>query len=319
MSLYPTLEDMKVDGLAQAQGFYIQPPSYSQPTSVPALNYPQLPGYGEQPAAYSAAPAYAAAGPPAVQPSGGGFYPTLDDYMGLSLMPYSPPPQQSGLSGDALERRDTRKETMVVAPVSQKNIVGIKRSVIRPGVTEVLLCKDEKGLVGIRIREVNKGCFVQYVAKDSPAAQGGLRFGDQILTINDEVVAGYSTDKVHKLLNKCPQNGIRIAVRERPFERVVTLTKDSGGITGFGFKDGKIVSIVKDSSAARNGLLIDHQLVEVNGQNVIGLKDKVVREMLGDAGDVVTITIMPSFVFDHMLKQMGSSLLKSMDHSVPDC
>ena len=32
---------------------------------------------------------------------------------------------------------------------------------------------------------------------------------------------------------------------------------------------------VKDSSAARNGLLINHQLVEVNGQNVVGLKDEV--------------------------------------------
>jgi len=29
---------------------------------------------------------------------------------------------------------------------------------------------------------------------------------------------------------------------------------------------------VKDSSAARNGLLIDHHMVEVNGQNVVGMK-----------------------------------------------
>jgi len=40
------------------------------------------------------------------------------------------------------------------------------------------------------------------------------------------------------------------------------------------FKENKITAIVRDSSAARNGLLIDHHMVEVNGQNVIGLKVK---------------------------------------------
>ena len=38
------------------------------------------------------------------------------------------------------------------------------------------------------------------------------------------------------------------------------------------FKENKITALVKDSSAARNGVLIDHHLVEVNGQNVVGLK-----------------------------------------------
>lgn len=48
--------------------------------------------------------------------------------------------------------------------------------------------------------------------------------------------------------------------------------KDSSGHVGFIFKSGKITSIVKDSSAARNGLLTDHHICEINGQNVIGLK-----------------------------------------------
>ena len=60
----------------------------------------------------------------------------------------------------------------------------------------------------------------------------------------------------------------------RPFSRAVTLQKDSAGHVGFIYKDGKISSLVKDSSAARNGLLIDHQLCEVNGQCVIGMKVK---------------------------------------------
>jgi len=58
----------------------------------------------------------------------------------------------------------------------------------------------------------------------------------------------------------------------RPFERTITLQKDSAGTVGFVFKENKITAIVKDSSAARNGVLIEHHMVEVNGQNVIGLK-----------------------------------------------
>lgn len=71
-------------------------------------------------------------------------------------------------------------------------------------------------------------------------------------------------DKVHKIFKKCEQNNISIVVRDRPFERTVTMHKDSAGRIGFQFNNGRIVSIVKDSSAARNGLLIDHQLLEVN-------------------------------------------------------
>ena len=48
--------------------------------------------------------------------------------------------------------------------------------------------------------------------------------------------------------------------------------KDSSGHVGFIYKSGKITSLVKDGSAARNGLLTDHYICEINGQNVIGLK-----------------------------------------------
>ena len=50
------------------------------------------------------------------------------------------------------------------------------------------------------------------------------------------------------------------------------MQKDSSNHVGFAFNSGEIKTIVKDSSAARNGILVDHYLTEVNGQNVIGLK-----------------------------------------------
>lgn len=98
-----------------------------------------------------------------------------------------------------------------------------------------------------------------------------MRFGDQILQINGETLAGFDRDKVMKLIKKQPADRIEIAVRDRPFERPITMQKDSVGHVGFVYKNGKITSIVKDSSAARNGLLIEHNLLEVNGQNVVGL------------------------------------------------
>lgn len=58
----------------------------------------------------------------------------------------------------------------------------------------------------------------------------------------------------------------------RPFQRTVTMHKDSSGHVGFIYKNGKITSLVKDGSAARNGLLTEHYICEINGQNVIGLK-----------------------------------------------
>lgn len=79
--------------------------------------------------------------------------------------------------------------------------------------------------------------------------------------------------------------------------------KDRAGQVGFLFKNGKITDIVKDSSAARNGILTDHQLLEVNGQNIIGLKDKNIVEIIAKASDMITITIIPVSIYDHMIKK----------------
>lgn len=110
-------------------------------------------------------------------------------------------------------------------------------------------------------------------------------------------------DKVHDLFRKSSVNGISVIVRDRPFERTLTLHKDSTGHIGFQFKNGKIFSLVKDSSAAKNGLLTDHHLLEVEGQNVVGLKDKEISKLIEHAGEIVTITVIPSFIYEHMIKK----------------
>jgi len=314
MSLYPSLEDMVVDQMVQAQ----QPPvPVPQPSPVPP--YPALaPGSPAYPSAASSSPTAPAAA----------AYPGLADYMGLELsealirenMPEYLPQAQTAVSVSASGGGGVVATNGVgmVAPISGHS-PGLVRAQVSHGVRQIVLCKDKNHKIGLKVKAVNKGVFVCLVAKDSPAALGGLRFGDQILQINGDNVAGFSSDKVHDVLRKAHVNNIVMVIRDRPFERTLTLHKDSTGHIGFQFKEGKIVSIAVDSSAARNGLLIDHNLLEVNGQNVVGIRDKEIGGIIEAGGDVITVTIIPTPIYSVIMKNMSSSVIKKlMDHSVPD-
>merc|ERR1712129_114745 len=205
----------------------------------------------------------------------------------------------------------------LVAPVSGAS-EGRKRGEVSNTVRQVVLCKDKAGKVGLRVKAISKGVFVSLVTKGSPAALGGVRFGDQILQVNGVDLAGFNSDKALDILKKATVNNIVMVVRDRPFERAVTLHKDSAGLVGFEIRDGKIVTISINSSAARNGLLTDHNLLEVNGQNVVGVKDKEIGKIIQEGGSVITVTIIPSLIYEHIVKKMSSSMVKKlMDHSLP--
>ncbi|KAG2464338.1 SDCB1 protein, partial [Polypterus senegalus] len=317
MSLYPSLEDLKVDKVMKAQT------NFAASTTTPAIAEAATEAGG---GTWSAKP---------------GLYPNLQElgeYMGLSLN--SDEVQRNLALVPASDNVATRSSSNnVVCPVTG-NDMGIRRAEIKQGIREVILCKDEDGKVGLRLRNIDN-----LVQANSPAALAGLRFGDQVLQVNGQNCAGWSLDKAHKVLKASAQDRIEFIVRDRPFQRTITMHKDSSGHVGFIFKDGKITSIVKDSSAARNGILTDHYICEINGQNVIGLKDSRVKEILVSSGTAVTITLMPKFIYEHMVKSRGQEgfrcevnfrnsmvmllypsflrmahgLLKSsMDHSIPD-
>jgi len=299
MSLYPSLEDMKVDHMAQAQI---------------AVHHQQQQEHAA--IASGSAPVESGSSAPPIMVSSS-LYPSLNDFMGLQI------------STDIIKQHmpETAQQIVqyqpashnMVAPITGQQNMGVMRSEIKQGVRCVTACKDNDGKMGLRVQHINKGVFVSLVQKGSPAALAGLRFGDQILQINGTTLAGMDRDKVMKLIKKADPQRIELAIRDRPFERALTLQKDSAGHVGFIFKNGKITSIVKDSSAARNGLLIEHNLLEVNGQNVVGLKDKEISEILSSSDRSITLTIMPTFIFEHMMKCMGDSLVKKkMDHSIPD-
>lgn len=116
-------------------------------------------------------------------------------------------------------------------------------------------------------------------------------------------MAGYSMEKVHDLFKKCPTNGISVVVRDRPFERSISLHKDSTGHVGFQFKNGLITHIVLGTSAAKNGLLIKHQIVEVNGICVVGMKDKEISKIFDESEGCIVLTIIPECLFKVMVEK----------------
>ncbi|KAJ0180451.1 hypothetical protein K1T71_003855 [Dendrolimus kikuchii] len=286
--LYPSLEDMKLDNMVRAQVAHNQ-----------AIEHHVMPSHALPPATAPSAPS-------------AHMYPALGDYMGLELSP-----QVIALNMPEYQVQTVQPSgavTSLIAPLSSQS-QSLQKAIVTQAIRQVVLCKDRDGKCGLRLHSVNSGVFVCYVAANSPAALAGLRFGDQILEINNISVAGMTMDKCHDILKKAPANGITMAVRDRPFERTVTLHKDSIGHVGFHFKDGKIVGLVKDSSAARNGLLTEHQILEINTVNVVGMKDKDVLKLINDGPSIVNVTIIPYYIYDHMISKMSSSLFKGLDRT----
>ncbi|VUZ50384.1 unnamed protein product [Hymenolepis diminuta] len=182
-------------------------------------------------------------------------------------------------------------------------------------VREIVVTKNTKGYLGLQLKNQDAGVFVVYVEDGSPAAQAGLRFGDQILRVDKKFVAGMKGKEVMKFISKKCGITVSVIIRDRPLERVITLTKDSRGSLGFIIKNGAIEAVVKDSSAERNGVLINSHLCEIEGVNVLGMKDEEIVEVIKMAGPLVKITVIPEFYYDNLSKRR--SQFKTMDRTLP--
>ena len=80
-SLYPSLEDMKVDQMQKAQNAVAQ---HMAAPSQPQIQYP-TPSQPGAPPSYASGQAHANPAYGAVTSSVSSLYPSLDDYMGLDL------------------------------------------------------------------------------------------------------------------------------------------------------------------------------------------------------------------------------------------
>lgn len=289
MPIYPSLEDMQVDQLAHAQ------------VAVAEASGRQIEG-----------------GPSGGLYSGLGLEELLS-YGGLDISPAALD-QHMGKEIAQIYSRPGQPGYQPIVAITQSNNVGIARAEIKQGVRPMTIAKDGKGVLGIAPVAIDKGIFVGFVWKDSAAALAGVRFGDQILQINGQSVAGWTQKKTLAFLRKADAQGVSFAIRDRPFARTLTFQKDAHNHCGFVIKDGEVSKIVADSSASRNGMLINHHVLEVNGQNVVGLADKLMIKIIQDSPVTVTITVIPTFVYKHLIKNIGYRRIKEyMDHSIPEC
>jgi C-terminal processing protease CtpA/Prc len=122
-------------------------------------------------------------------------------------------------------------------------------------------------------RDYKSGVFINNL--NQPAIDLGLHFGDQIINMNGISLTGLKHQKVLEHYNLYdPSQLITLMIRDRPYAKIITLTKSSqNNRLGFVIKNGYITDLVNGTSAHLNGLLTDHKLVEVNGQQVFHLDD----------------------------------------------
>lgn len=297
MALYPSLEDMKVDEMAHAQirAEGGQVPGGSHPPQYPV-------DQGAKPSPYAS------------------IMSEVNEYEGTAYggLDISQAALSTNMQVDHVQSWLTqayKPVAAITAPTDQ----GVLKAMVKQGVRKVQLSKDGKGKLGVAVDAWDKGVFVAFVWANSAASLGGLRFGDQILQIDGVDVAGWSQKQVLSTLKKANPQRVELAIRDRPFMRTITCQKDATNHVGFLFKNGEVVSIVKESSAARNGMMIHHQVIEVNAQCVVGLTDKELLEIFRQAPMTITLTITPKFVYKHLISKIGFSTLKKyMNHAVPE-
>ena len=105
-------------------------------------------------------------------------------------------------------------------------------------------------------------------------------------------------------------------VRDRPNEKMYTLLRDSTGVFGFRIRGAQIVEVMPNSSAARNGVPTNHYIIEINGQNVVGWDDTKLRDCMACAVDeAVSFALLSERTYTDLIKDLGASLLATMDHS----
>lgn len=157
MSLYPSLEDMQVHRIVQAQHNAFTGQTNTEPMSMGINQY-----------AYPPLDSSAASAVDKPNPSAPILYPGLGDFMGLELtnemialnMPeYTPSTAVSNTSS-------------MIAPLSNQT-VGLKRAQVTHGIREVTVCKSGDNKIGLRVKDINNGIFITLVCKDSPAALVG--------------------------------------------------------------------------------------------------------------------------------------------------
>lgn len=143
MSLYPSLEDMQVHKLVQAQHTAQMNNEPMSDASIRNTN--------------------SLLGASAVDRTN--LYPGLGNFMGLELT-------NEMFAFNMPEYTMSTGPNAMIAPLSNQT-VGLKRAQVTHGIREVIVCKLADNKIGLRVKDINNGIFITLVCKDSPAALVG--------------------------------------------------------------------------------------------------------------------------------------------------
>jgi syntenin-1 len=94
------------------------------------------------------------------------LYPTLDDYMGLSLTSeevaiIERQTNESNAVSLPQNNRVVLGTNSMIAPISSTSL-GLMRANVTHGIREVVLCKDKDSKVGMRVQAINKVFVINY-------------------------------------------------------------------------------------------------------------------------------------------------------------
>lgn len=103
----------------------------------------------------------------------------------------------------------------VLSILKPKSITPTDRVRVSQQVRELIVGKSASGFLGLQLRGQDCGVFITYVEHDSPAAKAGLRFGDQILKVDEKYVAGMKGKEVMKYITKKCGPRVSIVIRDR--------------------------------------------------------------------------------------------------------
>ncbi|XP_053663292.1 syntenin-1-like [Anopheles marshallii] len=189
--------------------------------------------------------------------------------------------------------------------VQQCYPIRIARFPAANGIRELLIRKDEGGKIGVTGRRIHEGkVLICAVTRRSPAYIAGLRYGDEILCLENESLSVLELDCVRDLVRKNLRNSIRLRTKDKPGERYVTIERDVQKGFGFRFMNGEITFVRKNTVAERRGLERRLQIIEVNEEVVVGMQDEDIEAIINANDDVVTLCVVPVKVYRQLFSRL---------------
>eukprot|EP00123_Amoebidium_parasiticum_P020975 comp5946_c0_seq1/m.1800 comp5946_c0_seq1/g.1800 ORF comp5946_c0_seq1/g.1800 comp5946_c0_seq1/m.1800 type:complete len:282 (-) comp5946_c0_seq1:142-987(-) len=158
---------------------------------------------------------------------------------------------------------------------------------------------------GFSVQKVGEAMCVSLVLPGSMAESAGLVVGDHILMCNGMQLRYATTDSMLTDLASLPT--IDMLVADCSFDVTVSVVRTQGQPLGLNLENGKIVSVTEGSLCAQYPIPLDHYLVEVNHDCVIGIHGPRLQRIIQQAGNVVSLRMMPAAEFELLLQRVGGS------------